>query len=130
MSKMYNVNVSEETSNAIHKIDLEVSSKEKLLNSFADKLGIKSKVFKDYEKEYIELNSQYEKIKEHLLSIYVPNILMSHQYNWGLNFKTNTLEIEIICDCGIELLDSGKLDNIIVYDNLIESFNLNKLDII
>lgn len=127
-SKIVKIEVSQETVNYVQAIGLEVESRKSLLSSIAERLGIKSVQFKEYEEELVKFNSEFELIKEHLKNIYIPEELRdNHQLQWNLNYQTNILTVEVLCDCGIALVESGKLDFTPEFDDLVEKFS-NKED--
>ena len=38
--------------------------------------------------------------------LYIPKELYNqHQYNWSIDFSTNVMTIEVLCECGIKILE-------------------------
>lgn len=129
MSKIYYIEVSQETVNYIQGVDLEANSRKALLTTIATDLGVKSAAFKDYQKEYLEFDAEYQLIKQGIQDIYVPKALTdNHSLTWTLNFQTNLIKIEVTCDCGVEAIDNGEivLGTPNTVDNIIETFNVSK----
>jgi len=130
MSKKIKVEVSQDTVNYIHAVDLEVNSRKTLLGSLADQLGVSSKAFKDYQKEFIEFDAEYQLIKNKLQSIYVPDELTNgnHDVKWALNFSTNLIEIDVLDASAIRLIESNSISFQPRTDDLVETFYKEKDD--
>lgn len=122
VKKTIKVEVSQETVNYVQRIDLEANSRKVLLEDIARQLGVKTKAFRDYHEEYMEFDAEYQLIKNQIQETYIPEELRTkHELTWQLDFSTNLLIIDITCQCGIDLANSGTLDWTPKTDTVVEA---------
>lgn len=104
------IEVNQDTVNYIQAISMECSSRQSLLNTISQLQGTASKAFKDYHKEYVEFDAEYQLIKERLQEIYIPKKLRDLPIDWSLDFQTNLLTVTPLTQEGIELINSYSFD--------------------
>jgi hypothetical protein len=105
MSKIIEIPIPQETINYMQAIALNVNGRKDLLTFIANQLGVDSKPFRDYEKEYLDYNAEYELAKNEFRDKYIPKELQKHQVKWTISYVTNILTMEILCDCGVKIAE-------------------------
>lgn len=110
--KKIEVIVEQEMINYLQRLNFEVYTREeiitKLLETHKDDVDdslFTSKPFLKYSEELSRIKAEYEIAKLEAEKIYIPNELYGqHQYNWSIDFTTNVMTIDVLCECGIEAL--------------------------
>jgi hypothetical protein len=68
-----------------------------------------SKPFLKYSEELSRIKAEYEIAKLEMEKTYIPTELYGkHMYNWNIDFVTNVMTIEVLCDCGIGEIKCAK----------------------
>ena len=111
--KTIKVNIEQEMINYIQRLQFEVKTREEVIaklieshkNDADDSLFV-SKPFLKYSEELSRINAEFEVAKIEVEKLYVPEILYGkHQYNWAIDFQTNEMTIDVLCECGIKALE-------------------------
>ena len=112
--KKIEINVTQEMVNYLQRLNYEVFTREEIItkliemhkNDTDDSLFV-SKPFLKYSEELSRVKAEYEIAKLEAEKLYVPEVLYGkHQYNWSVDFTTNIMTIDVLCECGIEALES------------------------
>lgn len=103
------IEIPEDVSSYIQRLSYEVESMKEIVsllmeNNRHDSSFIQTPIFKEYSKELTEAIASFELAKSELEKNFVPEELKEHNYNWNLDFSTYELTIEVLCDCGLEVL--------------------------
>ena len=67
---------------------------------------IDSVVFKEYQRQLALIERDYEREKERLSSSLLPHSANFHNINWNINFYDNRFEVNIMCECGVDLFET------------------------
>lgn len=111
--KKFEINVTQEMVNYLQRLNFEVQTREEIITKLIemhkddtdDSLFV-SKPFLKYSEELSRVKAEYEMAKLEVEKLYIPKELYGqHQYNWSVDFSTNVMTIEVICDCGIKILE-------------------------
>ena len=103
------IEIPENLASYIQRLSYEVESMKGIVsllmeNNRHDASFIQTPVFKGYSKELAEATAAFELAKSELEKSFVPEKLKGHNFNWNLDFATYELTIEVLCDCGLEVL--------------------------
>ena len=107
------INVTQEMVNYLQRLNFEIQTREEIITKLIemhkddtdDSLFV-SKPFLKYSEELSRVKAEYEMAKVEVEKLYVPATLYGqHQYNWSVDFSTNIMTIEVLCECGIKALD-------------------------
>ena len=110
--KKIEINVTQDMVNYLQRLNYEVFTREEIItkliethkNDTDDSLFV-SKPFLKYSEELSRITAEYEMAKLEFEKLYVPTELYGkHQYNWSVDFTTNIMTIDILCECGIAAL--------------------------
>ena len=110
--KKIEISIAQEMVNYLQRLNYEVFTREEIItkliemhkNDADDSLFI-SKPFKKYSEELSRVKAEYEMAKLEVEKLYVPSELYGkHQYNWSVDFTTNIMTIDILCECGFTAL--------------------------
>ena len=112
--KTIKVNVTQETINYLQRLNYEVFTREEIITKLLemhkndnDDSLFTSKPFLKYSEELSRVKAEYELAKVELEKIYIPTELYGkHQYNWTIDFATNVMTIDVLCECGIASLSN------------------------
>lgn len=112
MSKQIKLNVSQETVNYLQRLNFEVMTRTevitKLLEIHKDDIDdslFVSKPFLKYSEELSRVKAEYELAKVEVEKTYVPEVLHGHTFNWNVDFQTNEMTIDVLCECGVKALE-------------------------
>ena len=108
--------VTQEMVNYLQRLSFEVQTREeiitKLLETHKDDIDgslFTSKPFLKYSEELSRIKAEFELAKSEVENIYIPEVLRGkHKYNWNVDFMTNELTIDVLCECGIEAIADMK----------------------
>lgn len=107
--KTITVEVPEEMVNELERCQYETNCRQSVIDRYLDKhandangKALETEVFKHFMSLLAEVEAEYEMAKEAISKTYVPEQLQGHQVNWNLDFQTNILTIDVLCDCEIE----------------------------
>ena len=112
--KKIEINITQETIDYLQRLNFEVFTREEIITKLIemhkddidDSLFV-SKPFKKYSEELSRIKAEYELAKLEVEKTYIPKALYEqHEYKWDINFATNVMTIEVLCECGIEALDN------------------------
>lgn len=108
------INVTQETIDYLQRLNYEVLTREEIITKLLemhkddtdDSLFV-SKPFLKYSEELSRVKAEYEMAKLEAEKIYIPKELYGqHQYNWNIDFSTNVMTIEVLCECGVKALEN------------------------
>lgn len=106
------INVPAEVVNYVQRVGFECEARADIIKWMFDrhKLDedasvISSPAFKAYHDEYVEFRTEFEMAKVKIQEEYVPKVLNGHKINWNLDYNTEVLQIDILCDCEIDGLE-------------------------
>lgn len=110
--KKIEINVTQEMVNYLQRLNYEVFTREEIITKLlemhkndTDDSLFTSKPFLKYSEELSRVKAEYEMAKLEVEKLYVPTELYGkHQYNWSVDFTTNIMTIEVLCECGIAAL--------------------------
>lgn len=111
--KKIEINVTQEMVNYLQRLNYEVFTREEIIAKLLemhkddtdDSLFV-SKPFLKYSEELSRVKAEYEMTKLEVEKLYVPSELYGkHQYNWSVDFTTNIMTIDVLCECGITALE-------------------------
>lgn len=110
--KKVEINIAQETINYLQRLNFEVQTREEIIAKLlethkddADDSLFTSKPFLKYSEELSRVKAEYELVKLEVEKLYIPSELYGkHQYNWNIDFSTNIMTIDVLCDCGIAAL--------------------------
>lgn len=111
--KTIKIDITQEMVNYLQRLNFEVETREEIItklieihkNDIDDSL-FTSKPFLKYSEELSRVKAEYEIAKLEVEKLYVPTELYGvHQYNWTINFQTNEMIIDVLCECGIAALE-------------------------
>lgn len=108
--------VTQEMVNYLQRLSFEVQTREeiitKLLETHKDDVDdslFTSKPFLKYSEELSRVKAEFELAKLEVEKLYIPKVLYGlHQYKWNVDFSTNEMTIDILCECGIKALEDMK----------------------
>lgn len=111
--KQIKINVTQEMIDYLQRLNFEVQTREEIITKLlemhkddTDDALFVSKPFIKYSEELARVKAEYELVKSEAEKLYVPAVLYgSHQYNWNINFSTNEMTIDVLCECGVAALD-------------------------
>jgi len=112
--KKIKISVTQDMVNYLQRLNYEVFTREEIITKLLemhkddtdDSLFI-SKPFLKYSEELSRVKAEYEMAKLEVEKLYVPEELYGkHQYNWSVDFTTNIMTIDVLCECGIAVLES------------------------
>lgn len=114
--KQIKINVTQETVNYLQRLNYEVQTREEIITKLlemhkddADDSLFISKPFLKYSEELSRIKAEYELAKSEVEKLCVPEFLYGqHQYNWNIDFATNEMTIDVLCDCGVKALEENK----------------------
>lgn len=76
---------------------------QRIIESHMDDPGIVgSEAFKTYQKQGVELDTQFRLAVAELERNYIPDKLKGHKIKWNLEYRTGELKVDILCNCAIE----------------------------
>ena len=112
--KQIKINLTQETINYLQRLNYEVQTREEIITKLiemhkddSDDSLFVSKPFLKYSEELSRVKAEYELAKTEAERLYVPKVLYGqHEYNWNIDFVTNEMIINVLCECGAEALDS------------------------
>lgn len=113
--KKIEISVTQEMVDYLQRLNYEVFTREEIItkliemhkNDTDDSLFV-SKPFLKYSEELSRVKAEYEIAKLEAEKLYVPKVLYGkHQYNWSVDFTTNIMTIEVLCECGIAALENA-----------------------
>lgn len=106
------VEVPEEVVNETQRAGFEVDSRRGVIDRYmekhmddADESAINAKPFVYFMSLLTEAEAHFEMAKAMIEREYVPEYLKGHNYDWNLDYYTNTLTITVKCDCDIPELE-------------------------
>lgn len=111
--KQIKINLTQETINYLQRLNYEVQTREEIITKLLemhkddndDSLFV-SKPFLKYSEELSRVKAEYELAKIEVEKLYVPKVLYGqHQYSWNIDFVTNEMTIDVLCECGIKALE-------------------------
>lgn len=114
--KKIEINVTQEMVNYLQRLNYEVLTREEIItklleihkNDTDDSLFV-SKPFLKYSEELSRVKAEYEIAKLEVEKLYIPKELYNkHQYNWTVDFTTNIMTVDILCECGVAALKDIK----------------------
>lgn len=111
--KNIKINVAQDMVDYLQRLNFEVFTREEVITKLiemhkddADDSLFVSRPFLKYSEELSRLKAEYELAKLEVEKIYVPTELYGkHQYNWSIDFTTNTMNVDILCECGIYAIE-------------------------
>lgn len=111
--KKLEIYVTQEMIDYLQRLNFEVQTRQEIITKLiemhkddADDSLFVSKPFLKYSEELSRVRAEYELAKSEVEKLYVPKKLYGqHQYNWSVDFSTNVMTIEVLCECGIKALD-------------------------
>lgn len=110
------INVTQEMIDYLQRLNFEVQTREEIITKLIemhkddtdDRLFV-SKPFLKYSEELSRVKAEYELAKVEVEKLYIPKVLYGqHQYNWNVDFSTNVMTIEVLCECGIKALEDNE----------------------
>ena len=113
--KQIKLNVTQEMVNYLQKLNFEVQTREEIVTKLLemhkddtdDSLFV-SKPFVKYSEELARVKAEYELAKVEVEKLYIPKTLYGiHQYNWNIDFSTNEMTIDVLCECGVRALEEA-----------------------
>lgn len=108
--------VTQEMVNYLQRLSFEVQTREEIITKLLethkddvdDSLFI-SKPFLKYSEELSRIKAEFELAKIEVENLYIPDVLRGvHQYKWNVDFATNEMTIDVLCECGIKALEDTK----------------------
>lgn len=111
--KKIDINVTQETINYLQRLSFEIETRKEVIakliemhkDDIDDSLFV-SKPFLKYSEELSRVKAEYELAKTEAEKLYVPEVLYGqHEYNWSIDFATNVMTIDVLCECGIKALE-------------------------
>ena len=111
--KKIEINIAQETIDYLQRLNYEVFTREEVITKLiemhkddTDDSLFTSKPFLKYSEELSRVKAEYEIAKTEAEKLYIPKELYGkHEYKWSLDFSTNVMTIDILCDCGIAALE-------------------------
>ena len=111
--KQIKINIKQEMIDYIQRLNFEVQTREEIITKLlemhkddSDDSLFVSKPFLKYSEELSRVKAEYELAKVEVEKLYIPKELYGkHQYNWSIDFSTNEMTIDVICECGIKVLE-------------------------
>jgi len=112
--KKIEINITQDMVNYLQRLNYEVFTREEIITKLIemhkddtdDSLFV-SKPFLKYSEELSRIKAEYEMAKLEVEKLYVPEELYGkHQYNWSVDFTTNIMTIDVLCECGIAALEN------------------------
>jgi len=112
--KKIKISVTQDMVNYLQRLNYEVFTREEIITKLLemhkddtdDSLFV-SKPFLKYSEELSRIKAEYEMAKLEVEKLYVPEELYGkHQYNWSVDFTTNIMTIDVLCECGIAALEN------------------------
>lgn len=106
-------NIPQETIDYLQRLNYEVFTREEIITKLLemhkddeDDSLFTSKPFLKYSEELSRVKAEYEMAKLEAEKIYIPKELYGqHQYSWNIDFITNVMTVEVLCECGIKALE-------------------------
>lgn len=107
------IDITQEMINYLQRLNFEVQTREEIITKLleihkddSDDSLFTSKPFLKYSEELSRVKAEYELAKLEVEKLYIPKVLYGkHQYNWNIDFSTNEMTVDVICECGIKALD-------------------------
>lgn len=101
------INVDKKETEYIERLDYERGFTkdvlQRIIESHMDDPGIvSSEAFKMYQKQGVELDTQFRLAVAELERKYIPDKLKGHKIKWNLEYRTAELKVDILCNCAIE----------------------------
>ena len=115
IKKQIKINVAQDTVNYLQRLSYENKTREEIItrlleehkNDDDDSLFV-SKPFLKYSEELSRIRAEYELAKSETEKLYLPKELYGvHKYNWSVDFATNEMTVDILCDCGVEAFENA-----------------------
>lgn len=109
--KEYKIQINQETINYLERLHYDVNMRQNIIqtlitNKATDDSVLTSKPFLTYSEELGRLSAEYELAKKEVELYYLPEDLRDkHEYSWSIDFKTNEMLLQIMCDCGVEIYE-------------------------
>ena len=109
------ISITQETVNYLQRLNYEVQTREEIITKLIemhkddedDSLFV-SKPFLKYSQELSRVKAEYELAKLEVERLCVPKTLYGeHQYNWDIDFLTNEMTIDVVCECGRKALEES-----------------------
>ncbi len=101
--------VTQELCDEIERAQYEVNSRQGVIDRYmekhakdADFSAIDSKPFQHFMSQLSYAEAELEMAKAEVTNTYVPEVLKSHNIQWNLDFASQELTIDVLCDCEIE----------------------------
>ena len=98
----------EELAVNLERLHFESSTLEKTIDRYldrhtddADASALESPIYKEYMRDLVLNQTEYELTKEKISQSVIPEYLKQHKIQWSLNFLTHELKIDVLCDCEI-----------------------------
>ena len=111
--KKIEIIVAQEMVDYLQRLNYEVFTREEIIAKLIemhkddtdDSLFV-SKPFLKYSEELSRIKAEYEIAKVEAEMLYIPKELYGkHEYKWSLDFATNVMTINVLCDCGVAALE-------------------------
>lgn len=112
--KTFYIEIKEELSNYIERLNFEVNAKERIVKSMLGDNSYNNLMENDnflkYQEKYEVAFAEYEIMKQELMNMIPQNLRDGHQLSWNLDFATRELSITFNCDCfdGVNEIDNFK----------------------
>ena len=111
--KQIKINVTQEMVDYLQRLNFEVQTREEIITKLlemhkddSDDSLFVSKPFLKYSEELSRVKAEYEMAKLEVEKLYVPKELYGqHEYKWNIDFSTNEMTIDVLCACGIKVLE-------------------------
>lgn len=101
--KTFKIEMREELVNYIERLNFEVNAKERIVKTIVssdlDGNLMENQSFLKYNERYEIAFAEYEVAKQEVENMIPEDIRKNHQIFWNLDFRTNTLEVTVNCDC-------------------------------
>lgn len=112
IKKTIKIDVPQEMVDYLQRLNFEVMTRTEIITKLlethqndTDESLFTSKPFLKYSEELSRIKAEYELAKIEVEKTYAPKELQGHTYNWSVDFQTNEMTIDILCDCGVEALE-------------------------
>ena len=115
-NKQIKINMTQETINYLQRLNFEIVTREEIVTKLLemhkddkDDTLFTSKPFLKYSEELSRIKAEYELAKLEVERLCVPKVLYGqHEYSWNIDFTTNEMTIDVLCECGIKALEDLK----------------------
>ena len=111
--KKIEIIVAQEMVDYLQRLNYEVFTREEVITKLiemhkndTDDSLFTSKPFLKYSEELSRVRAEYEMAKLEAEKIYIPKELYGkHEYRWSVDFSTNVMTVDVLCECGIAALE-------------------------